>query len=184
MTEAEKKAEAKKKAKKSLVDETGEHTLTYVREKPEEIGAFAPAVTVRYSDDDLSMFESVVNQSKAEAMDEMRMLKERLDDLTSFDMAEESMIYSMHMAEQGSEAQEKEKTYSQIQRIHEYIKKLDEALDRIRNKSYGICRVCNCLIAKERLLAVPVTTLSASYKIHQRCPEDGLDKIEPVKNQA
>jgi RNA polymerase-binding transcription factor DksA len=186
MTEAEKKAESKKKAKRNLgFDElAGETTLTYVREKPEEIGAFAPAVTVRYSDEDLAMFESVVNQSKAEAMDEMRMLKERLDDLTSFDMAEESMIYSMHMAEQGSEAQEKEKTYSQIQRIHEYIKKLDEALDRIRNKSYGICRVCNCLIAKERLLAVPVTTLSASYKIHQRCPEDGFDKIEPVKNQA
>ncbi|MBS4000677.1 MAG: hypothetical protein KGZ71_09360, partial [Desulfobulbaceae bacterium] len=186
MTEAEKKAESKKKAKKNLgFDElTAESPLTYVREKPEEIGAFAPAVTVRYSDDDLAMFESVVNQSKAEAMDEMRMLKERLDDLTSFDMAEESMIYSMHMAEQGSEAQEKEKTYSQIQRIHEYIKKLDEALDRIRNKTYGICRVCNCLIAKERLLAVPVTTLSASYKIHQRCPEDGLDKIEPVKHQA
>jgi RNA polymerase-binding transcription factor DksA len=154
------------------------------REPEEEIGAFKPPVTVRYSDEDLDMFAEVVNQAKVEAMEEMRMLKERLDDLTSFDMADESMVYSMHMAEQGSEAQEKEKTYAQIQRIHEYIKKLDEALDRIRNKTYGICRVCNCLIAKERLLAVPVTTLSASYKIHQRCPEDGIDKIEPVRNLA
>ena len=137
---------------------------------------------VRYSDEDLDMFAKVIQDEKDSALDELRMLKERLDDLTSFDMAEESMIYSMHMAEQGSEAQEKEKTYAQIQRINEYLKKLDDAMDRIKNKTYGICRVCNCLIAKERLLAVPITTLSASYKIHQRCPEDGIDRIEAIKN--
>ncbi|HOK14207.1 MAG TPA: TraR/DksA C4-type zinc finger protein, partial [Candidatus Kapabacteria bacterium] len=113
--------------------------------------------------------------------DELQMLYDRLEDLTNYDFAEESMIYSMHMAEQGSEAMEKEKTYAQIQRIKDYIKKLDEALLRIKDKTYGICRVCGILIAKERLLAVPITTLSASYKIHQRCPEDGIDKIEPIK---
>lgn len=141
-----------------------------------------PAVpTVRYSDEDLEMFANVIQESRREALDELRMLKERLEDLTNYDYAEESMIYSMHMAEQGSEAMEKEKTYAQIQRINEYLKKLDEGLNRIKDKTYGICRVCNCLIAKERLLAVPVTTLSASYKIHQRCPEDGIDRIEAIK---
>ncbi len=136
---------------------------------------------VRYSDEDLEMFKKVIDESRREAMDELRMLKERLEDLTNYDFAEESMIYSMHMAEQGSEAMEKEKTYAQIQRIHEYIKKLDDALARIKDKTYGICRVCGCLIAKERLMAVPITTLSASYKIHQKCPEDGIDRIEPLK---
>lgn len=136
---------------------------------------------IRYSDEELQEFSVLISQEKETALDELRMLKERLDDLTSFDAADESMIYSMHMAEQGSEAQEKEKTYAQIQRIHEYIKKLEEAMERIKNKTYGICRVCGCLIAKERLRAVPITTLSASYKIHQKCPEDGVDKIEPVK---
>jgi RNA polymerase-binding transcription factor DksA len=87
----------------------------------------------------------------------------------------------MHMAEQGSEAIEKEKTYAQITRINEYLKKLDEALARVEDKSYGICRMCGCLIAKERLLAVPATTLSASYKIQKKCPEDGVDRIEPIK---
>ena len=62
----------------------------------------------------------------------------------------------------------------------DHLRKLDEALQRIEGKTYGICRVCNCLIAKERLLAVPITTLSAAYKIHKRCPEDGIDRIEPV----
>ena len=136
--------------------------------------------TVRYSDAELAMFEHVITDAKREAIEELTMLKERLDDLNSYDFAEESMIYSMHMAEQGSEAQEKEKTYAQIQRMTDHLRKLDEALQRIENKTYGICRVCNCLIAKERLLAVPITTLSAAYKIHKRCPEDGIDRIEPV----
>ena len=61
-------------------------------------------------------------------MEELRMLRERLEDLTSAETADESAIYSMHMAEQGSEAMEKEKTYAQIQRIQDYIRKLDEAV--------------------------------------------------------
>lgn len=139
----------------------------------------SPVMTiVRFSDEDLAFFKNFILDSKKESVEELQMLKERLEDLTNFDAAEESMIYSMHMAEQGSEAAEKEKTYAQIQRIHEYLKKLEEALQRINDKTYGICRVCGCLIAKERLMAVPVTTLSAAYKIHQKCPDDGVDKIE------
>ena len=71
-------------------------------------------------------------ENKAETLDELQMLKDRLDDLTNFDFAEESMIYSMHMAEQGSEAAEKEKTYAQIQRINEYLMKL-EALNQMEH---------------------------------------------------
>ncbi|HPD34002.1 MAG TPA: hypothetical protein PKV40_06650 [Candidatus Kapabacteria bacterium] len=140
------------------------------------------APSVRYTDEELEMFEKVITEAKRESFEELRMLKERLEDLNTYDLAEESMFYSMHMGEQGSEPMEKEKTYAQIQRINEYIKKLDEALQRIKNKTYGICRMCGILIAKERLLAVPITTLSASWKIHQRCPEDGIDRIEPFVN--
>ncbi len=140
-----------------------------------------PKPTVRYSDEDLEMFKAKILEVRKEAIEELGMLKERLEDLTNYDFAEESMIYSMHMAEQGSEAMEKEKTYAQIQRINEYIKKLDEALQRIADKTYGICRECGILIAKERLLAVPITTLSASWKIRKVCPEDGIDRIEPLK---
>ena len=132
---------------------------------------------VRYSDADLKMFRQHIQKIKDDALDEMRMLKERLDDLTNAEMASESMIYSVHMAEQGSEALEKEKTYAQINRIFEYIKKLDDAAKRIDDKTYGICKECNILIAKARLLAVPITTQSASFKIHSRCPDNGIDII-------
>ena len=132
---------------------------------------------LRYGDKDLILFRDNIDKAKLDALEELRMLRERLDDLTSSEAADESTIYSMHMAEQGSEATEKEKTYAQIQRIQDYIRKLDDALLRIAEKTYGICRMCGILIAKERLLAVPITTLSASYKIHQRCPDDGVDRI-------
>jgi RNA polymerase-binding transcription factor DksA len=154
-----------------------------VKQEPAKAEIIKPVskITVRYSDTELESFRIRIIELKKEAMEELSMLKDRLDDLNSYDFAEESMIYSMHMAEQGSEAMEKEKTYAQIQRINEYIKKLDEALERIKLKTYGVCRVCNCLIAKERLMAVPITTLSASYKIHKKCPDDGVDRIEPLK---
>lgn len=137
----------------------------------------APKAGLKYPEKDLNAFKENIERAKEDALEELRMLKERLEDLTNSEMAEESAIYSMHMAEQGSEAVEKEKTYAQITRIQDYLRKLDEALQRISEKTYGICRMCGILIAKERLLAVPITTLSASYKIHQRCPEDGVDKI-------
>ncbi len=177
---AKKSSGTKKKAETTVNEVISAPDVKKV-EKPAESVAAPSGAPIRYSDEDLDMFAGVINEAKTEALEELRMLKERLEDLTSFDAGEESMIYSMHMAEQGSEAQEKEKTYAQIQRISEHIKKLDDAMDRIRNKTYGICRVCGCLIAKERLLAVPITTLSAAYKIHSKCPDDGIDKIEPVK---
>lgn len=177
------KEEIKVKEEVKVVEKTIEEKLM-----PKSAKKAEPAIvpfdgpSVRYSDEDLAMFDAVIHEHRHEALDELRMLKERLEDLTNYDFAEESMIYSMHMAEQGSEAMEKEKTYAQIQRINEHIKKLDEALLRIKEKTYGICRVCNCLIAKERLLAVPITTLSASYKIRNKCPEDGIDRVVPIKS--
>ena len=83
---------------------------------------------IRYSDEELEEFKDVIIDAREEALDELSMLKDRIDDLNESDNAEESMIYSMHMGDQGSEAQEKEKTYAQIHRINEYIKKLDDAL--------------------------------------------------------
>lgn len=132
---------------------------------------------VRYSDEDLEFFRGIIEKNKKDAEEEMRMLRERLDDLANYGNAADTMIYSMHMAEQGNEAIEKDKTYAQINRVGEYLRKLDEALRRVDDKTYGVCRECNILIAKERLMAVPITTLSAAYKIHKQCPPDGIDHI-------
>lgn len=143
-----------------------------------------PKKGLKYAEKDLAFFRANIERAKEETIDELRMLRERLEDLTNSENNEESAIYSMHMAEQGSEAVEKEKTYAQIQRAQDYLRKLEEAVTRIDDKSYGICRMCGILISKERLLAVPITTLSASYKIQQRCPEDGVDRIVAKKTSG
>ena len=52
-----------------------------------------------------------------------------------------------------------------------FINNLENALVRIENKSYGICRVTGKLIAKERLKAVPHATLSIDAKLAQSNPE-------------
>lgn len=169
---------AESKPKKEMIKSTGKKTSKDTKSQIQTQQKSKPEI--RYSDEDLAIFRNRILEVKQEALEELNMLRERLEDLNSYDLAEEGSIYSMHMAEQGSEIFEKEKVYAQIQRINEYIKKLDEALQRINDKTYGICRVCGILIAKERLLAVPITTLSASYKIHKKCPEDGIDRIEPV----
>jgi DnaK suppressor protein len=156
---------------------------------PQEPEQFAPVpmasrlqrTAVRYSDSDLEMFRLHIETERKKAMEEFQILRENLEDLTNSEMADENASYSMHMAEQGTDAQEKEKLYAHVQRVSDYIKKLDEALQRIHDKIYGICKMCGILIAKERLLAVPITTQSASYKLRKRCPEDGIDRIVPVK---
>jgi RNA polymerase-binding transcription factor DksA len=137
--------------------------------------------SVKYSDKDLAEFRTHIENERKKAMEEFQMLRENLDDLTNSEMADENASYSMHMAEQGTDAQEKEKLYAHVQRVSDYVKKLDEALQRIGDKVYGICKMCGILIAKERLLAVPITTQSASYKLRKRCPEDGIDRIVPVR---
>lgn len=138
---------------------------------------------VYYSDEDLEDFRLNIETARRETVEEFQILKDHLEELMSSEMADENSSYSVHMAEQGTDAQEKEKLYAQAQRLNDYIKKLDEALQRIKDKTYGICKVCGCLIAKERLLAVPITTQSAMYKIQKRCPPDGIDKITPPKKK-
>ncbi len=135
---------------------------------------------VRYSDEELEMFRQIILAERQKTIEELRLLRERLEDLNAFNYIEEGGIFALHPAEQGAEAWERERTYAQIQRLMGYLQKLDEALKRIEDKTYGICRKCGILIAKERLMAVPITTLSASWKIHRRCPEDGIDRIIPL----
>ncbi|MEN3026469.1 MAG: TraR/DksA C4-type zinc finger protein [Chlorobiota bacterium] len=146
----------------------------------EQVGQSPTQPKVRYSDEELEMFRKIILAEKQKTLEELRLLRERLEDLNAFNYIEEGGIFSLHPAEQGTEAWERERTYVQIQRLTGYLQKLEEALKRIDDKTYGICRKCGILIAKERLMAVPITTLSASWKIHRRCPEDGIDRIIPI----
>ena len=71
---------------------------------------------------------------------------------------------SFKMIEDGSETLSREETAQLAARQEKFIKHLEDALLRIRNKTYGICRVTGRLISKERLRLVPHATLSIEAK--------------------
>ena len=118
---------------------------------------------VRYGAKDLEYFRTEIIKQREEAKEEFDIISQQLLD-TSGEYEAENQSFALHTAEQGSDAMEREKQYLQAQRTSDYIKKLDEALERIDRGTYGICVVCGDLIEKERLMAVPITQKHVSCK--------------------
>jgi len=99
-------------------------------------------------------------------MDDVEQLRAQLAD--SREQAENDTAYSFHMADAGTDAMEREKVYLMIARQQKYVGYLDRALERIENKTYGICKVTGKPISKERLIAVPHTEISIEAKLAQQ----------------
>ena len=110
----------------------------------------------RYGRKDLDLFRKLIVDQQQEAREEFDILSQNILD-TSGEFEADNQNYSLHTAEQGSDAIEREKTFLHAQRTSDYIKKLEEALERIERGTYGICVICGGLIEKERLQAVPIT---------------------------
>lgn len=110
-----------------------------------------------YGKADLEVFRANIASNIEESREELGNVTEHLMDSVSGEYEEENSVYSLHMADQGTDAMEREKDFLQAQRLNDYIKKLDEAMHRIVDGTYGVCVVCGKLIEKQRLIAVPVT---------------------------
>jgi RNA polymerase-binding transcription factor DksA len=120
-----------------------------------------------YSKKDLEDFRKVILDKRNEIIEQLQALKEQMMDPTTGQYVNENSPYSLHMAEQGTDAMEREKLYLWAQRENKFLGYLDDALQRIENGTYGICIECidepqhlcpTCpLIPKERLMAVPHT---------------------------
>ena len=118
-----------------------------------------------YSKKDLDHFRDVILEKRDEIIEQLQNLKEQMLDPTTGEYINENSPYSLHMAEQGTDAMEREKTFLYAQRENKFLGYLEDALKRIENGTYGICVECieepqnlceTCpLIPKERLLAVP-----------------------------
>ena len=100
---------------------------------------------------------------RQETLEELDNLKESIMDVTTGEYVSESSNYSLHM-EQGTDAMEREKTFLFASRGSKFVNQLDDALQRIENKTYGVCKVCGLLVPKERLEAVPTATTCAEFK--------------------
>ena len=118
-----------------------------------------------FSDDELEFFRQIILKKRQAAHNDKHRMQLQIQD--SREQAANDSAYSHHMADAGTDAMEREKLYLMIARQQKFINYLDRALERIENKSYGICRVTGKAIAKERLIAVPHTELSIEAKQRQ-----------------
>ncbi len=134
-----------------------------------------------YADRDLKRFRDLILEKKKETMEELETLKESMMDITTGEYVSENSTYSLHM-EQGTDAMEREKTFLFASRGSKFVNQLDDALLRIDNKSYGLCRVCQLLIPKERLEAVPTAQTCAEYKNTNLPCERGRIALSKKKN--
>lgn len=110
----------------------------------------------RYSDEELQEFKTLI-------LEKIEVAKKSYDQLMAKLQADESRN-SFNMLEEGANTQEQEEASQRAARQQDFIKKLQAALVRIENKTYGVCRVTGKLIPKGRLLAVPHATLSVEGK--------------------
>ena len=73
-------------------------------------------------------------------------------------------IYSLHMADAGSDSHQLEKNFLFISRENSYIKNLEVALERIESGEFGVCVLCGELIPEERMIEVPNATKCVDCK--------------------
>ena len=119
-----------------------------------------------YSDEELEYFRDIILKKLEEAENEMDALQRTLRE--SMENSNDESAYSFHMADAGTDAQEREKTYMLYNRTRKFIRYLNDALTRIDNKTYGVCKVTGNKISKGRLEAVPHTQLSIDAKLKRR----------------
>lgn len=122
----------------------------------------------RYSDEELEEFKAIINAKLAKATEDLELLKEAYTNHSENDTNDTSPTFKV--LEEGQQVLSKEENSNLAARQSRFISNLENALVRIQNKSYGICRATGKLIGKERLRAVPHATLSIDAKLSNNSP--------------
>lgn len=122
----------------------------------------------RFDEDTLTYFKEKLLEKRNEALEQVDILENRQADLRDANDADYSSL-THHMGDVGSVEEETKMNYQLIERTKKYINEINDALERIKNGTYGICQATGKLIPKGRLDAVPHTRYSIEAK------EKGLD---------
>jgi len=160
-----KKPTAKKTVKTSSKITAKSTSTTKTGRKVEVVSTVTktPKKIKGYTKKELAEFKKVILDKRKEIIEQLQNLKDQMMDSTTGQYVNENSPYSLHMAEQGTDAQEREKLYLWAQRETKFLGYLENALERIDNGTYGICidsldlKAGPHLIPKNRLLAVPHT---------------------------
>ncbi len=120
------------------------------------------AEKTKYSKDELDEFRGIINEKLAKAKEDLQLLVDQLSHKDDHGTDDTSPTFKL--MDEGSEVLSREEINQLAARQQKFIQSLDNALIRIENGTYGICRVTGKLIAKERLKIVPHATLSIEAK--------------------
>ena len=119
----------------------------------------------RYSDEELEEFRQIILKKLQKAEHDLQLLTESYTTGNENDTNDTSPTFKV--LEEGYQVFSKEENSKFAARQEKFIKSLENALIRIENKTYGICRVTGKLIPKDRLRIVPHATLSMEAKLVQ-----------------
>ena len=113
---------------------------------------------------DLDFFKKLLLKKIAQTSDDVEAIENTARNDARETASEDRSTYSLHMADHGTDAMEREKSLLLAQRGGDYIDYLNEALQRIEDGTFGICRTCKGPIGRGRLEAVPTATQCISCK--------------------
>lgn len=112
----------------------------------------------RYTDEELKEFRAIIEKKLERAKEQLEFYVNQLSDMADNPDAKIKGL------DDGIGTAENERTTAMAARQKKHIQHLENALIRIQNKVYGICRETGKLISKQRLKAVPHATLSIEAK--------------------
>ncbi len=119
-------------------------------------------IKTRYSDKDLEEFKVLIQEKIEKAKEQLDLIKSAY--MNDGDNGTDDTSPTFKAFEEGSSVMSKESNSQLAIRQEKFIRDLKNALVRIENKTYGVCRVTQKLINKDRLKLVPHATLSIEAK--------------------
>ena len=122
----------------------------------------------KYSKKKLAFFKKHIEAKIKNLTDDLDDSRDSLESSTGSDSLAQESVYSVHMADAGTDSYEREKGYHFINRKTDYIKALTTALERIEDGTFGVCVITGELIPEERMLEVPNATKSVDAKEQEK----------------
>jgi RNA polymerase-binding protein DksA len=116
---------------------------------------------------ELKFFENLLNEKKETLLQELGYLEDNTMRLSSKEGAGDLSSHAYHLADHATETQDREQAFHMASREGKFLYYIEEALDRVRNGTFGICKKCSKLIPKPRLEAVPTAKMCIDCKTAQ-----------------
>ncbi len=162
---AAKKAPAKKPAPKPAAKKAAP------AKKPAVVAPVRSPKAKSYGKRDLEMFRKLLLQKKAECSDNLNNIQDNALYTAHSNQTSELSGLANHMADAASDINALETSFKEAERMGKILVYVEEALRRIDNGTYGVCKGCGQLIPISRLKAVPTATRCVACKQNTKVQE-------------